>query len=148
MAGDEMETHAVAGPAGTTSARGGWAPRAAVLPAIGVALLPKCPLCVMLVLGSLGLAHPLHETVFALVQGATLLVVLSLLALRTRTSRWTRLALGAAGACGVMLGSTGLAAPALGYAGAVLLAGAWLVRPRADAAPSCGCAATAGAVSE
>jgi len=96
----------------------------------------------MLALGALGLAHPLHETVFALVQGATLLVVLSLIALRPRPSRWTRLALGAVGACGVMLGSLGLSAPAVGYAGAVLLAGAWLVRPRGKMAPSCGCVAT------
>jgi hypothetical protein len=142
-----METHAVQSLAGTTSARG-WAPRAAVLPALAVAALPKCPLCVMLALGALGLAHPLHEIVFSLVQGATLLVVLSLIALRTRTFRWTRLALGAVGACGVMLGSLGLAAPALGYAGAVLLAGAWLAKPRADVAASCGCVATAGAISE
>lgn len=133
-----MGTHAVQGSTGGTSARG-WAPRAAVLPALAVAALPKCPLCVMLALGALGLAHPLHETVFALVQGATLLVVLSLIALRTRTSGWTRLALGAVGACGVMLGSTGLAAPAVGYAGAVLLAGAWLVQPRGKSAAACGC---------
>jgi hypothetical protein len=114
------------------------APRALALPAIAVAVLPKCPMCVMVVLGALRLAHPLHETVFALFQGAALTAVVALLAIRRRGAP-AQVLLGAAGACAVMLASAGPAPPAIGYAGAILLAAVWLARPGGTATPSCGC---------
>lgn len=120
----------------------GWGPRAAVLPAIGVALLPKCPLCVMLLLGSLGLAHPLHDTVFSALQAATLAGVVILLVVKRRTNPRALLA-GMAGVCGIVLASLGLAPRELGYVGAVLLAGAWLVKSGGNPDPSCECAASA-----
>jgi hypothetical protein len=113
--------------------------RALVLPAIGVAVLPKCPLCIMLVLGALGVVPPLHERAFALLQGAVLALVVSLLVLRHRRAPG-RIVLGVAGAGAAMLGSAGLAMPAVGYAGALLLAAAWLWNPGGTAAASCGCA--------
>jgi len=113
-------------------------PRVLALPAIVVALLPKCPVCVMIVLGALGLGHPLHETVFTIVQGATLVAVVLLLAIRRRGAP-AQVLLGAAGAVGIMLASAGPAPPAIGYAGAILLAAVWLAKPGGTAAPSCGC---------
>jgi hypothetical protein len=115
------------------------APRALVLPAIGLAVLPKCPVCVMVVLGALGLGHPLHETVFALLQGLALVVVVSLLAVRRRRAP-AQVVFGAAGACGVLLASAGLAPPPVGYGGAILLAVIWLLKPGGEPAGSCACA--------
>ena len=114
------------------------ASRALALPAIAVAVLPKCPLCVMVVLGALGLAHPLHETAFAVLQGGALAAVVGLLAIRRRRAP-VQILLGAAAACGVMLASAGHAPPVLGYAGAILLAAVWLAKPGAKDTPSCGC---------
>jgi|1186.fasta_scaffold459102_1 hypothetical protein len=113
--------------------------RALVLPAIGVAVLPKCPLCVMLVLGALGVAHPLHEHAFALLQGAALVLVVALLVLRHRRAP-AQIVLAVAGAGAVMLGAAGVAPSAVGYGGAILLAAAWLWKPGGTADPSCGCA--------
>jgi len=120
------------------------APRALALPAIAVAVLPKCPVCVMVALTALGLGHGQHETVFTLLQGAALAAVVTLLLVRRRGAR-VPIALAAAGACGVLLMLAGVAWPSVGYAGAVLLAAAWLVKPRSAPAPSCACAATEGA---
>jgi len=113
-------------------------PRALVLPAIGVAVLPKCPMCVMLVLGALGLAHPHHETIFALLQGVAVIGVMSLLAARRRRAPG-QIVFAAAAAGAVLMEVAGLAPPVLGYAGAALLALVWLVKPTADASPSCAC---------
>ena len=112
--------------------------RALALPAIAVAALPKCPMCVMLVLGALGLGHPHHETVFAVLQGAALVAVVSLLAILRRRAP-VQVALGVAGASGIMLASAGLAPAVFGYAAAVLLAAAWLAKPKGTPAPSCAC---------
>ena len=78
---------------------------------------------------------------------AVLLPVVYLFATRRRGASPARLAAGALGACGILLGAAGFAAPALGYAGAVLLAGAWIAKPRGTPAPACGCAPTASAAS-
>ena len=134
-------------PLGRTGTPRRWASRASVLPAIGVAALPKCPLCVMALFGALGIAHPLHDTVFAMLQAAALLAVVCLFAARRRGASPARLVAGAGGACCIVLGAAGLAAPALGYAGAVLLAGAWIAKPRGTPASACGCAADASAAS-
>ena len=112
--------------------------RALALPAIAVAALPKCPMCVMLVLGALGLGHPHHDTVFAVLQGAALVALVSLLAIRRRRAPM-HVILGAAGACGILLASAGPAPPAIGYAGAILLAAVWLAKPKGTPAPSCAC---------
>jgi len=109
------------------------ASRAIVLPAIGVAVLPKCPMCAMIVFTALGLQHTVHDTVFAALQVAMVLAVVALLALRRRP---TQLALGAAGACAVLVTAFGAAPGMVGLAGGALLVVAWLVRP----APVCGCA--------
>jgi hypothetical protein len=93
----------------------------------------------MLVLGALGVAHPLHEHAFALLQGAALAVVVSLLVLRHRRAPG-RIVLGVAGAGAMMLGAAGLAPSTVCYGGAILLAAAWLWNPGGTAAPSCGCA--------
>ncbi|MFL5383734.1 MAG: hypothetical protein ACJ8GN_14535 [Longimicrobiaceae bacterium] len=111
--------------------------RAFALPAIGVAVLPKCPMCVMVVLGALGLQHTVHETVFAAVQVAVVLVVVALLALRRRPMQ---IALGAAGASAVILAAFGLAPAGVGFAGGALLVVAWMARPGAKPAPACECA--------
>jgi hypothetical protein len=134
-----MSTPLVQARAGGAGAPREWALRTAVLPALAVAALPKCPLCVMVVLGALGLSHPLHETVFSLLQGTTLLIVVSLLVVRHRRAPEQIVAV-AAGACGVLLGLGGFAPPAVGYAGAILLALIWLLKPGGRTAPSCGCA--------
>lgn len=109
------------------------ASRAFVLPAIGVAVLPKCPMCVMIALTALGLQHTLHETVFAALQVAMVLAVVALLALRRRP---TQLALGIAGACAMMLAAFGAAPTPVGLAGGALLVVIWMVKP----ARACGCA--------
>jgi len=113
--------------------------RALVLPAIGVAVLPKCPLCVMLVLGALGVAPPLHGRAFALLRGVTLALVVCLLVLRHRLAPG-QIVLAVVGAGAMMLGTAGVAPAPVGYAGAILLAAAWLWKPSGTAAPSCGCA--------
>ena len=114
--------------------------RALALPAIGVAVLPKCPMCFMMILGALGLGHPHHEAVFALVQGGTLIVVTSLLVARRRRAP-AQVVIGVAAAGAMLMVVAGLAPPELGWAGALLLALVWLVKPAGDAAPSCGCTA-------
>jgi hypothetical protein len=115
------------------------APRALVLSAIGVAVLPKCPMCVMVILGALGLGHSLHQTVFALLQSVTVVGVVALLVVRRRSPAHIAFAVAAAGA--VLMGLAGLGRPVLGYAGALLLAVVWLLKPGGGAAPSCACAA-------
>lgn len=117
------------------------ASRAAGLPAIAVALLPKCPMCVMVILGALGVGHTVHETIFALVQGATLVLVVGLLALRHRGEP-LRIVLAAEGAFAVGLSSAGLMPAVAGYAGALLLAWTWLAAPRGKPAPACRCASS------
>jgi hypothetical protein len=109
------------------------ASRALVLPAIGVAVLPKCPMCLMIAFTALGLQHTLHDTVFVALQGVVVLAVVALLALRRRP---TQLALGTAGACAVMLSAFGAAPAAVGFAGGALLVVTWMVAP----ARACGCA--------
>jgi hypothetical protein len=121
------------------------ASRAAGLPAIAVALLPKCPMCVMVILGALGVGHTAHEAVFALLQGATLAMVVGLLALRHRGEP-LRIVLAAEGAFAVGLSSAGLMPAVAGYAGALLLAWTWLAAPRGKAVPACGCAASGARV--
>ncbi|MFL5539227.1 MAG: hypothetical protein ACJ8J0_09550 [Longimicrobiaceae bacterium] len=106
--------------------------RAFALPAVGVAVLPKCPMCVMIAFTALGLQHTVHETVFAALQGAAVLAVVALLALRRRPAQ---LALGAAGACAVMLAAFGAAPTAVGFAGGALLVVTWMAAP----ARACGC---------
>jgi hypothetical protein len=112
--------------------------RTLALPAIVVTVLPKCPMCVMVVLGALGIGHPLHETAFAAVQGAVLLAVMALLAFRRRRDP-VPILVGAAGALGIMAASAGPVPPGVGYAGGLLLAAAWLAKPRGAPAPSCAC---------
>jgi len=107
--------------------------RAFALPAIGVAVLPKCPMCVMVILGALGLQHTVHETVFAAVQVAMVLVVVVLLALRRRLMQ---IALGVAGASAVILAAFGVAPAEVGFAGGALLFATWMVKP----ARTCACA--------
>jgi hypothetical protein len=120
-------------------ARGPWARRTLALPAIAVAVLPKCPMCVMVALGALGVAPPHHGRAFMLLQGAVPVLMVSLLAIRHRHApRRIALAIGGAGA--VMLGLTGMAAPVVGYGGAILLAVVWLARKPGVPATSCGCA--------
>ena len=120
------------------------APRALAFPAIAVVALPKCPACVMLALGALGLGHQSHEAVFTLLQGAALVAVVVLLLVRRRGAR-VPIALAAVGACGVLLMLADVAWPSVGYAGAVLLAAAWLVKPRPTPVSSCACTAAEGA---
>ena len=117
-----------------------WGSHAGMLPAIGIAALPKCPLCVMLLFSALGIGHMRHETVFALTQAAILLAVLVLFARRHGRSL-PRLALGGAGACGIVLEAGGIGSVAMAWAGAILLAGAWAARSRGGSAAACGCAA-------
>lgn len=117
------------------------ASRVAGLPAIAIALLPKCPMCVMVILGALGVGHTVHETVFALLQGATLAMVVGLLALRHRGEP-LRIVLAAEGAFAVGLSSAGLMPAVAGYAGALLLAWTWLAAPRGKAVSACRCASS------
>ncbi|HEV7586546.1 MAG TPA: hypothetical protein VGO40_00355 [Longimicrobium sp.] len=81
------------------------ASRALVLPAIGVAVLPKCPACVMVVLGALGVGHGLHGTVFALLRGVVLVAVVSLLVIRRRRAP-AQILFAVAAACGALMGVT------------------------------------------
>jgi hypothetical protein len=114
-----------------------WTAPAATLPALGIIALPKCPLCVMLVLGALGLGHSTHDVVFTSLQVAMLGGVL-VLALRRRPTGW-RLAAIAIGASAMLLPLVTAAPDAVSYAGAGVLIISTLVNPRA-ATPSCACA--------
>jgi hypothetical protein len=113
--------------------------RALVLLATGIAVLPKCPLGVMVILGALGLGHSLHETVFAILQGVAVVGVLSLIVVRRRRAP-AQIVFGVAAACAVLTSVAGVGRPLLGYAGALLLALVWLVKLPGDTAPSCACA--------
>lgn len=114
-----------------------WASRATVLPAVGIIAIPKCPMCVMLVLGALGVGHGSHETIFATVQVAVLGGVL-VLALRRRPTGW-RLAAIAVGAAAMLLALLGAVPDPVSYAGAALLTIPLLVKSR-GAAMDCSCA--------
>lgn len=114
-----------------------WASRATVLPAVGIIAIPKCPMCVMLVLGALGVGHGSHETIFATVQVAVLGGVL-VLALRRRPTGW-RLAAISVGASAMLLALLDVAPDVVSYAGAALLIIPLLVRSR-GAPMDCACA--------
>ena len=114
-----------------------WASRATVLPAVGIIAIPKCPMCVMLVLGALGVGHGSHETLFATVQVAVLGGVL-VLAHRRKPAGW-RLAAIVVGAATMLLALLGAAPDAVSYAGAAILIIPLLVKSRGPAM-DCACA--------
>jgi hypothetical protein len=120
-------------------ARGPWARRTLAVPAIAVAVLPKCPMCVMVAFSALGVASPSHGRAFMLLQGAVPVLMMALIAFRHRRAP-VRIALAIGGAGAMMLAATGIAMPAIGYGGAVLLAVVWLARKPGVPATSCGCA--------
>lgn len=114
-----------------------WATRATVLPAVGIIVIPKCPMCVMLVLSAVGVSHGSHEGIFAMVQVAVLGGVLAWM-LRRQPTRW-RLAAIAVGATAMLLPILGAVPDAVSFAGAALLILANVVKTR-DADIDCACA--------
>jgi hypothetical protein len=116
-----------------------------VVPAFAVAMLPKCPLCWMAILGALGLGSIIS---LAWLQGLTILflaVALGALAFRARRiHRYGPLLLGAAAAAAVYFFKFVVDLETAVYAaGASLIAASvWnsLLRPRGPAPAGCNCA--------
>ncbi|HEX8696746.1 MAG TPA: hypothetical protein VF746_30285 [Longimicrobium sp.] len=104
-----------------------------------MALLPKCPACLMVVFGALGLGHGVHELAFGLLQIVILTLLVGMLALRRRGGGPGPLLLGTAGGAGVVAGQLAGLSPAV-WPGALLLGAAWLWNERRrPGAPACGC---------
>ena len=124
--------------AGETRAFAARAPQLAALPVLAVAVLPKCPLCLMILFGALGIPHGGHDAAFDLLRGAIVLAAVGALALRRPGRVSLLLAIG--GASVIAVGGW-TSTPALQYAGALLIAAAWLwTFRRTDRGPACGCA--------
>lgn len=115
-----------------------WFRGAALFPALGVVALPKCPMCVMLLFGVLGLGVPLHDLMFIALRTATLLGVTGLLVARRRSTPRPLLVVGLVGATGVLPKLAGVGPAEAGYAGALALAAALLIPPLMRPA-ACGC---------
>ncbi|HKP77161.1 MAG TPA: hypothetical protein VJT67_16635 [Longimicrobiaceae bacterium] len=116
----------------------------AALPAFVFAVIPKCPVCLMLLFGTLGLGHPLHDRVFGALQAALLTAAVALLVARRRSTLPLLFGLSLAEAAAVLLRLLGVVPPWVAWVGAGALAATWLVSwlRRAEA---CGCAPRAEA---
>lgn len=125
--------------------RTAWASIAAMLPAVGLALLPNvaCPACWPAyagVLGSLGLGFLLDGAYLLPLTALFLAVAVAALAFRARHRRGYRpFALGLAASVAVMGGKFGLDSDPMMYAGlaALVAASIWNSWPHRAAAPSC-----------
>ncbi len=126
-------------------ARGGWRSSAAVLPGIGVALLPKlvCPLCWPAyagVLSATGLTFLMEDRWLLPISGLFLCAALVALAWRAKSRRgYGPLYLGAVAALVILVGKFGLDWTGLMYLGIAALTGAcaWNAWPRPTPTPAC-----------
>jgi hypothetical protein len=122
-----------------------WKPSLAVLPAVGVGLLPKiiCPACWPAytgLLSSLGIGFLPTSPYLLPLTLASLALAVGVLAWQTRRHGIAPLLLGVVGAVVIVAGRFGLASDAVVYVGIGLLCGAslWAARPRrAGACPAC-----------
>lgn len=122
-----------------------WRSTAALLPGIGVALLPKvvCPLCWPAyagVLGAAGLTFLMEDRWLLPISGAFLVAALAALAWRARSRRgYGPLSLGAGSATAILVGRFVMDSTAIVYFGiaALVLAGVWNAWPRRVLDPSC-----------
>lgn len=139
-----------AGQAGVASAeqpppRSRWKSTAAVLPGIGIALMPKvvCPLCWPAyagVLSAAGLTFLMEDRWLLPISAVFLLAALSALAWRARSRRgYGPLGLGALSAGAILIGKFAFDSTATVYVGiaALVLACVWNAWPRRTVEPSC-----------
>ncbi len=125
--------------------RSRWKSSAAVLPAIGVAFLPKvvCPLCwpaYGAILSSAGLAFLMEDRWLLPISAVFLLAALAALAWRARTRRgYGPFALGAGSAGAIMSGKFLLDSTSIVYLGiaALVIACVWNAWPRRASQPGC-----------
>lgn len=123
----------------------GWKSSAAVLPAIGVAFLPKvvCPLCwpaYGAILSSAGLAFLMEDRWLLPISAVFLLAALAALAWRAHTRRgYAPLALGAGSAGAILFGKFVLDSTTTVYVGiaTLVLACVWNAWPRRAVEPAC-----------
>jgi hypothetical protein len=110
--------------------------RYSLLPAAGLALLPKCPLCWAAYVGvatGLGVAPAAGHRLILGVLAAALIAALAAVAARSRAiADWRPLLPAGSGAAAVLLGRLILGSTALVYLGLAVLAGAavWSAWPR------------------
>jgi hypothetical protein len=115
-----------------------------LLPALSVALLPKCPLCLLSIMSVVGLGSVVTVTwllpLMLVFLGATLLS-LGLSARRFR--RYGPLALGLLAACSIVLGKFYFNSNSAAGAGIILLFGASLwnapIKRNVNSMPDCNC---------
>ncbi|MGH1348814.1 MAG: MerC family mercury resistance protein [Nannocystales bacterium] len=128
-----------------TPSRSRWRSTAAVLPGIGIALVPKvvCPLCWPAyagVLGAAGLTVLMEARWLLPISAVFLLTALAALALGARSRRgYGPLCLGASSAVAVLVGKFALDSTVTVYFGiaALIVACIWNAWPRRLTAPSC-----------
>lgn len=116
----------------------------ALVPAVAAAAVPKCPLCMMGIMSSVGLGTIVKASLLAPLTLAFLVVAVGALGLRARRRRgYAPFFLGAAAAAAVMLGKYQFNYDPVVYAGAALLVGVSLwngwpkKRPEGDADCEC-----------
>jgi len=128
-----------------TQPRSRWKSTAAVLPGIGIALMPKvvCPLCWPAyagILSAAGLTFLMEDRWLLPISAVFLLAALAALAWRARSRRgYGPLGVGAASAAGVLVGKFALQSTITVYVNiaALVVACIWNAWPRRTVEPSC-----------
>ncbi len=141
----ERASAASASADGLPPKRSFWKSTAAVIPAIGVALLPKvvCPLCWPAyagILSAAGLTFLMEDRWLLPISAVLLLAALAALAWRARSRRgYGPLGLGALSSVAILVAKFVLDATPIVYAGvaALVFACVWNAWPRRVASPSC-----------